>query len=429
MKRVIFVVAITFAYTSMIYGQSDLVVDRIEIEGLWRTRPVVVLRELLFEPEDVLREEAIAESTVRLRNLQLFSEVAIDVTEMENRRALVTIRVVEKWTIIPIFKAGGGGGVNFLTIGAFDVNTFGRYLELGGQYERLGQTNSGVLWFRDPRFLGRRLRVGGDFWSLARNRRLYDQDAELTGGYTHSRLRAHLFFDRELNPHLTAGGGIDLTSDSYSREDLEQDARDRSIANGLPLPDGESHISPYLTLHLGRLNFDNYLVAGNLTEIRLAYGIALDDSSENHVMGELSQRFFFLLPRFWGNIGVQGVLGQSTSNSPAFQYYIGGLDAVRGYFDGQFLSPAFWRLNLEYRVASIQTEWFVLQHVFFSDVGNIGDDLYLALSSDEHPFVGYGLGVRLISPRVHRFNVRFDYALVTGRDGPGGISFGFQHFF
>ena len=146
-------------------------------------------------------------------------------------------------------------------------------------------------------------------------------------------------------------------------------------------------------------------------------------------MGELSHKFFHLLPRFWGNIGVHGVVGQSTSESPAFQYYIGGLDAVRGYYDGQFLSQAFWRLNLEYRVASIQTPWFVLQHVFFSDVGNIGSDVYRAVTSERDPFVGYGFGVRLISPRVHRFNVRLDYGWVAGRDGPGGVSFGFQHFF
>ena len=93
-------------------------VNKIHIEGLSRTRESVVLREVLFKEGEVLEEGQVDESLIRLRNTQLFSSVDIAVQPLENDQVDLQISVQEKWTTIPIFKAGGGGGINYLTIGA-----------------------------------------------------------------------------------------------------------------------------------------------------------------------------------------------------------------------------------------------------------------------------------------------------------------------
>ena len=388
-----------------------------------------MLRELPFSRGEMFTPEMEKESLTRLRNLLLFSEVNIGSEILNDGSILITITVKEKWTIIPIFKAGGGGGINYLTIGSYDINVLGQYLELGTQYERLGNTNSGVFWFRNPRFLDKRLKLSADIWQLSRNHLLYDEEAELSGGYTNRRSRAHIYLEKEWRPALLVGLGVDFTEDSYSQDDLESDARLQNQINALTLPDGSSQLGTYISTQLGQLNYNNYLVEGVSLNLKLHYGFGLNKQSDDFVQKEIILKGFYLFPTGFGNIGAQLTMAESSSEDPHFQYYVGGLDAVRGYYHGQFLTPAYWKINGEYRLESIKSEWLVLQHIFFTDIGNPGENISASLASRESPFIGYGVGLRLISPRVYRFNVRLDYGFVAGRDGPGGFSFGFQQFF
>ena len=411
-----------------LFSESGFIRD-IRIDGLWRTREYVVLREITFSTGEEFSGIKKEESLIRLRNLRLFSTVSIEEESLSDGSLLIIITVKEKWTVIPLFKAGGGGGINYLTIGAYDINILGRYLEMGMQYESLGSTNSGVFWFRDPRFLNQRLKLSGDFWQLSRNHRLYDEKAELSGGYKNKRKRVHLYMEKEERPGFLFGGGIDLSEDAYSQYELESDARILNISNDLKLPEGSTHLGTYLTVQLGQLKYNNHIVEGGAANLKQNYGFGLNRGSEDFIQTELAFKGFYLFPSRIGNIGAQLSMAQSSSDDPHFQYYLGGLDAVRGYYHEQFLTPAYWKFNLEYRVESIKSEWFVLQHIFFTDVGNTGRTLYASLADAEEPFIGYGAGIRLISPRVYRLNIRLDYGFVSGKEGPGGISFGFQHFF
>lgn len=424
-KKQLIALYLIFFICINLYSQT---VNRIHIKGLNRTNESVILTEILFREGEKLVDGQINESLIRLRNTQLFSSVDITFLDLGNDHIDMYISVLEKWTTIPIIKAGGGGGINYLTIGAYDINLMGNFLELGGQYERLGNTNSGVLWFRNPRFLGKKISLGSDIWYLTRNKQLYDSSANENGGYTHLRNRIHIFADKSFTNTIKLGLGIDYTHDNYSEIALEDNTYIQNLSLGLTLPEGSKFLQLYHNGGIGRLNYDNHLVQGAILNYKISYGVPISNHKPFYKY-YLSPTAFYRLPGRLGNPGIKLTFAESSSDMPQFQNYIGGLDAVRGYHHEQFLTKSYWQLNAEYRIESIKLEWFILQHVIFIDVGNTGRTVLDAILSDEKAFIGYGTGLRFISPKIYRLNIRLDYAWTNGRVGPGGFSFGLQHFF
>ncbi len=181
----------------------------IDFEGLSSTDLDVVERELLLHEGDALQEDALQESIQRLKNLRIFSAVTERVEPLDDGRVRLVITVAEKWTLLPIARGGGGGGSTFFILGAYDINTAGRYLEVGGQYQNLNGSHSGVLWFRDPRFLNERLLLSTDVWSLAQIRRLYTPEGQLEGAWTLDRLKVNLGLQSELHRLLRVGVGAE----------------------------------------------------------------------------------------------------------------------------------------------------------------------------------------------------------------------------
>lgn len=93
-------------------------VSRVEVEGLSGTRESVVLRELVFGPDDVLEEALVTESEARLRKLGIFSVVTIRAVDDPARRDRKIVKVsVQEGT--PGVIAGGVGYRNDLGARAF----------------------------------------------------------------------------------------------------------------------------------------------------------------------------------------------------------------------------------------------------------------------------------------------------------------------
>jgi outer membrane protein assembly factor BamA len=180
---------------------GKLPIGHIDYSGLVKTKLDVIKRELEFGSGDCVNTEMLNLALQRVRNTNLFTRVDIDVTEKLSAYH-IHLTVVERWTLIPIFKVGGGGGVSFFTIGLYDPHIFGRNVEVGVQYESLGGAPSQVVWFRKPRLFGKRLRVGGDAWNVTRNRLIYDQNRNEIGGFTLMRQRVNLFAEYEVIDYL-----------------------------------------------------------------------------------------------------------------------------------------------------------------------------------------------------------------------------------
>ncbi len=433
---------VVFFIFSFVYGKANandkieialsqaggkLIVD-ILIQGNHKTKNEVIERELDFAIGDTFAEKKVLNSLRKLRNLRIFEDVTIRVFEKNSNVVEVHIIVSDRWTVIPIAKLGGGGGANFYVIGAFDVNSFGRYIELGAQYQNINGKDGGVLWFRNPRFLGQRLLLGIDLWQFMLNQPIYDADGDLSGAFNNTKKRIHVFTKKQLSRWLFIGGGIDYVIDAFDDFGLtdEQVMVNREVNFTLPKDARQNYIE--LNMQLGELNYDRFLVAGwqmNIDSRTTAKQFYSDDNSFEVII----KNTYFKKLKQQQNIGANLVFAHTTSNLLQNQFYLGGLFEVRGYVDRRFRGSSYWKANLEYRVPSYRSRWFVLQHVAFTDFGAIADSFENLLDSGNTYFSSIGAGLRFISPKIYRFNARLDVARALGDDGGFDVSFGLQQFF
>lgn len=400
-------------------------VSSVRLEGLRRTNPEVVRRELLLREGDQFEAEAFAESIQRLKNLLIFAEVEGEAAGDGAGGRELRIRLVEKWTLIPIAKFGGGGGTAFVTLGAYDVNMAGRYVELGAQYENLGGISSGVAWFRNPRFLDRRLRLGGDFWKIARNHLFYGPGASREGGYTLERLRFNLFVDKEFSKRVTGGIGWTLDNDQVDEAALSDEVKAENRTRGLSFGSMPRASAVRLYGTLGRLDWDGWLTQGAAIDGSLELAGRAIGGEADFARWTLDGRAFHRIGNH--NLGLR--LAASSTDAPQLsqEAYLGGLDAVRGYVHERFRGRSWWLASAEARAGLIRTRYFVAQGVGFLDAVRSAPD-FQSLPKGGSPSLGSGAGLRLIFPRIYRLNLRLDYGWAL--DGTErGVSFGLQQFF
>jgi outer membrane protein assembly factor BamA len=140
-------------------SDSTYIIESIEIHGNSKTKVEVIERELDFRAKDRVCDSQVAEGVQRLRNMGLFSSVEHRINQLDSAtkdRVNVNVSVTEKWTTIPILKFNSGGGVTQYSLGTYDPNLFGEFIEAGAQYESLAGAGSGVAWFKNPRLFDQR---------------------------------------------------------------------------------------------------------------------------------------------------------------------------------------------------------------------------------------------------------------------------------
>ena len=190
--------ALPLAQSATATGRQDLDVHldpalegcqlrEIEVGGLQRTVDKVVRRELVVRAGQPLRQPALRESVRRVRNLGVFRRVDAIVTG-DRDACTLALRVDEKWTLLPIFSLGRGGGITFLTAGVQDIHLLGRLLQLEGYWQLFGGVRSGGIVFADPRLLDKRLSLQLSIGLSRRNRARFDAaGAPLAGWSRHRR--------------------------------------------------------------------------------------------------------------------------------------------------------------------------------------------------------------------------------------------------
>lgn len=425
-------------------------IEAIVVEGLGRTRRKVVTRELLFEEGGYASIDQIEESMTRLRNLGLFREVSWELvsqkvagpdgipaeTNPARPSRVLRIRVDERWTMLPSFLLLRGGGLTRGAVGVSDINLFGRYIELGFQYDRLaldeaflqrgGAANSFVAWVRNPRFLDTFTMVGLDAWSTVRLRSIYeDETGEREGGFTINRKMLVLRSRRELLWWLRVGLNVELVRDEFSFDYLPEETRDIQLANfGGPPPGGDT-LGLRASVRYGRVNRDDFYYDGwSLTQY-IGHADQIWGSDFRFSQFENILLWYKRIP--WrGNLAARLRAGTTNAEQIQWLYYLGGLNRVRGYPDSRFRGQSYWSLNAEYRVAPLANRWVTIQTLGFLDAGATTDEVFDFADLDA---ASLGLGVRLISPKIYGLVMRADYAWPLVNGTGGALSFGAQQFF
>lgn len=404
-----------------------LKIRAIEHIGLRRTITKVVARELLIAAGEPLARGKLVESVQRLRNLRIFRMVRAHISA-QGDGVRVRFDYDEKWTLLPVFTAGRGGGRLFLIAGLTDINTLGRLIETGGTYTYFAGTDSYTVQISDPRLLDRRVHLGLLTQVGARNRYEYRRDGALQRVYSRHRKWFAAGLTDLRNPKRVAALTVDVVSDAFDKT-LLSDAEAATSAD-FAAPMDNRHVLVGASYRWGRIDLDDYVEGGGYLKVGATASIPQLGTTDGYIGADVSAKLAVQLP-YRQNIVLRANAGAKSASYPEFRYYVGGLRYARGFFEGRFAGAKMWSTNAEYRAPSVHHRLVVLQHVLFCDMAAAADR-----AADLGRFgVSFGTGGRLILPLIAQFVARLDFAWFVEpnrRFDPAHdwrVSFGSQQFF
>ncbi|MEY3903273.1 MAG: hypothetical protein RL189_2579 [Pseudomonadota bacterium] len=402
-------------------AQAEIVIGALDLAGLHRTRQEYVRAELGFSVGQKVSVAAILRAAQRLRNTNFFVSVEVDFEETLDGNYNLTFNFIEKWTLTPVLRGGTGGGVNFLVVGLYDLNLFGRGIEAGLQYEQFAGAPGVNLWWRQPYVARPVWRVMAD---AQLGRRPYFYFEPLTRSYATPLAR---------NDKLTVGvqRRISLVDVGVGLESV-----DRELLGDLSVPlksyknfsrRREAGIVTRMSLRLNAMNLNDYVWDGHRIELSAANFFPTNDSEHGNI-----QTVSLADTHFWSwseenNFGIRLQAHWTNGDSLLSLIRMGSLDSVRGLDDGERLGQLAWAANMEERWVALVNENIVLQTVLFADAGNAGKSL------KEWPYplaASAGAGLRMGFRPIARLRLRADYArAVTGLRRSGSWVVGMQHYF
>jgi hypothetical protein len=135
--------------------------------------------------------------------------------------------------------------------------------------------------------------------------------------------------------------------------------------------------------------------------------------------------YYAMLGPNW-NFASRAVIGATTINSLQSQYFLGGLDTVRGLPDSYLYGNTAAFANIELRHLELKAKYLWLQTATFLDVGEAGSSWEDAGSKLR---LAGGVGFRAAVPQVYRLMFRLDYAWTLVGPRTHGVTIGLNQFF
>ena len=388
-------------------------ISEIRFEGLTKTREGVVRQLLTVKPGDVYNVRDLQLSLANLQRLQIFEEVSVTPTPgPEPGTVMLTFNMTERRTA---------------------------YVLLGGTYNEVGGL-SGYLIFGDRNLFGSAQQVNVQLQAGANDIYQLDYFNPLLGGPRNS-LGASIF-SRDTQRQVVVGGTDEVdylarrtggTATFYRRvTPATQLFSTLRVADIRALPDENPDVPPVIlgsssvrSLALGATHDTRlstvYPVQGTYAQA-IVEGAGLFGGADFAKLTGEARRYFSLggargewPPRV---LAARLLAGTSTGTPPFLdQYFLGGLDTLRGYEVDRFVGNNLLLLSSELRVPVTES----IQAVAFVDAGDAwGGRFAEALADDDFTFrLGYGLGARIVTPLGL---VRFDYGLNI--DGGNQLHFG-----
>ncbi len=364
-------------------------VDVIRIEGLVRTEPYVVRRELGFVEGDVVTKERLDLAVTRLWNTSIFARVEGEVvreTDARGDRVVAVLRLEDRWTLNPLFRFGSGGDASFFRIGAADNNIAGRFLELQAQYEYFDGFHGGQAIFRNPRLFDRRVELAVQVDRLVRPR----------WGFSDQRTQAVV----EVN-------GLFLS------DRLRIGARTSAFANRFLAPLEGPRFYPEATetavleptLRVGRIDTVRIRQRGGSLEVRPAFGATTSEVRDTYAGFTFEALGFLMLGERWNLAGRLRAAGL-TRVPPHLMLYAGGLDLLRGFPDNYVRTNALALANVELRFTAFDSTWIALVPTAFVDAAAFRQPTGAQASA-----VAVGAGLRVLVPKFVGTGLRVDVAL------------------
>jgi len=369
----------------------------------------------------------------KLMTTAVFTWVAVSAVPLQDRdhEFALKVAVEERWTLIPVVRGAYGGGIPLRVLGFYDVHLLGRLLTGGAETRQYGSAPPGFLIYgRNPRASADRNYFGAEFWREFRRRQVFGRNGtqvgELSTDTGMARIRALLALDDDHGASLhkwRLGGDLETVQENPSRfEQLPTEPR-LSQPQDLFVRSSKRHVIKLLpTLLFNDILVDQLHYEGLRLRLRFGPVFTADTIAS---AGEFEGFYYAMLGSHW-NFASRAVIGATTINSLQSQYFLGGLDTVRGIPDGALYGSHAAFANLELRHLEFKTKYLWLQTATFLDVGEAGaswDDAGTTMR------VAAGVGFRAAVPQVYRLMFRLDYAWSLVGTQTRGVTIGLNQFF
>jgi outer membrane protein assembly factor BamA len=394
-------------------------VDSLEFIGNIRTDSDVIKHISRLSKSGNITTAEISEAEKRLMRTNLFISVSIS-----ESHGVLTFEVEEKWTLIPYFNVSSGGDVVSIRAGLYDINLMGKYLTLGGEYHFYDGTHNGSLFFEKKEIGKKRLTVSGKVGQVKVPIYWFKKSGDLEGGFLAQKRYASASLSIPLvQDRLFLGGALTYNNIQYS-EHVSDSIIEINRVNGYNFYDTTNLIAPTISLTFKKFNHYSYTYDGWGVSSSYSRKILVEKRDYNKIYA--TAQWYKKLP-LNSNLAfnVRGVV--SDGHDFGSYSYLGGTNGVRGYSSAVFRGRVYGVANGEFRIPSLNTKWLVLQHIFFADFLTISERPS-DMSNNATAFGG-GVGVRILSPKVHSFMIRADYGWAFGDYRSRGFYFGTSHYF
>ena len=399
-------------------------VTAVELHGVNRTNPEWLKNYLGLTLPKNLNSSDLAFLTQKILNTEVFYDAHLyfsPVTTNSDTGTLV-IKVAEKWTWLPVVRGAFGGGTPLFVLGTYDTHTFGRLWTLGAEIRKYGESPlSYLIWAKAPRWREGEHLLSLKYWQNNREREVLDKEFKSIGNMQSKVREVHLSFYFPKNFFgIKLQTGIDL--DYYDVHSTKINTPNTVNDVNFESPsDSHDEIRPLANLIYDDI-FLNHL---NKDGIRfILKGGFLKNDSGMHGHYEAEAFYYKLWPDDW-NLAVHGHWYMNTANYFQNQFFLGGLDSIRGLPEGAIYGNRAYYTNIEMRKILVKYSTAWLQGNVFFDAGNAGlewDDIL------RKQFASAGLGLKISIPQVNRLVLRLDYAWSLSEPQFSGFSFGFNSF-
>ena len=258
---------------------------------------------------------------------------------------------------------------------------------------------------------------------------LYGADRQIIGSFSNQQDYLISYADFTIRPGFRLGAGVVYQKNNIDTTGLNSQELSYNSMNQFRLPVSSASTAVEGRLTLGRLNFDGIVIDGvNLVSILDTTLQAYPHAEDNYTSSNNTLLFYKKIPylrhsylAFRGNVSI------TSSQVQSQHYYLGGLNTIRGFHDGEFSGQFAWYSNTELRIPSYVGDFFAIQNVIFSDSGFASNSFVSIFQSKIA--VSIGTGMRILFPEINKVALRADFAYTVNPAHTYGLSLGLLQFF
>jgi len=416
---------------------NEGIISEIKVEGNYKTKDIVILREISLNPGDVYDAIQFRHDLESIFALQLFEDISVDYELTDTQEIVVIINVTEART--GQFGVGGGYSSQDGFLATFSY-TERNFRGLGQRINFLGQLGGPnpdfMLSFYSPQIDKRGTSMNAEVFLMSSTDRIRNiDDPDVFTKFTTERKGGSLSFTRPMSSTVKVttklsllDGTIDVEEGEITQEEFEEyasrgliEGTSNSILLGV-INDTRDFVLDPTTGYMASLNGTYYGLGGDfdafkgVAEYRKYYNLA---GGEEKLVTGIDPSRFHTSKVFAYRIMLGGSLGEL---SVFDSFKIGGADTVRGAMDAIQIGDEVILGNVEFRFPVITN----LSGAVFVDSGTaapLGESLCFG---DLVTSVGGGIRYRI--PFFGIAPLRLDYGYDI-KEGAGRVSFGFGQLF